>query len=61
MAWRGPGLRTRAPLGSVAIADIYRHTQRVLPSVPHMKAVTGDLPAKQDGWAFELKWDGMLH
>jgi bifunctional non-homologous end joining protein LigD len=24
-----------------------------------MKAVTGTLPADEDGWAFEIKWDGM--
>ncbi|CAN5567358.1 hypothetical protein BH20ACT2_BH20ACT2_13030 [soil metagenome] len=24
-----------------------------------MKAVTGDLPADEAGWAFEIKWDGM--
>ena len=24
-----------------------------------MKAVSGDLPADDDGWAYEIKWDGM--
>jgi bifunctional non-homologous end joining protein LigD len=24
-----------------------------------MKAVAGELPADEDGWAFEIKWDGM--
>ncbi len=24
-----------------------------------MKAVTGDLPSDDDGWAYEIKWDGM--
>src|SRR5688500_6513339 len=24
-----------------------------------MKAVLGDLPADEDGWGFEIKWDGM--
>ncbi len=24
-----------------------------------MKAVSGDLPANDDGWAYEIKWDGM--
>lgn len=24
-----------------------------------MKAVTGELPADDDGWAYEIKWDGM--
>jgi len=26
-----------------------------------MKAVTGDLPASDEGWGYEIKWDGMLH
>ena len=24
-----------------------------------MKAVAADLPADDDGWAYEIKWDGM--
>jgi hypothetical protein len=24
-----------------------------------MKAVTGELPSTDDGWAYEIKWDGM--
>ncbi|HEX8804064.1 MAG TPA: non-homologous end-joining DNA ligase [Acidimicrobiales bacterium] len=31
----------------------------MLPHVSPMKAVTGDLPANDDGWGFEVKWDGM--
>lgn len=27
--------------------------------IPPMKAVSGDLPADESGWAFEIKWDGM--
>jgi bifunctional non-homologous end joining protein LigD len=31
-----------------------------LPELSPMKAVAGDLPtADEDGWAFEVKWDGM--
>jgi bifunctional non-homologous end joining protein LigD len=36
-----------------------RHTQWVLPRVLPMKAVTGELPAVDEGWAYEVKWDGM--
>ncbi len=27
--------------------------------IPPMKAVPGELPADEAGWAFEIKWDGM--
>lgn len=27
--------------------------------IPPMKAVSGDLPTDESGWAFEIKWDGM--
>jgi hypothetical protein len=33
----------------------------VLPVVPPMKAVTGELPASDVGWGYEIKWGGMLH
>jgi hypothetical protein len=32
----------------------------VLPRIAPMKAVTGELLVG-DAWAFEVKWDGMLH
>ncbi len=31
----------------------------VLPTIEPMKAVAGDLPADDDAWAYEIKWDGM--
>jgi bifunctional non-homologous end joining protein LigD len=34
-------------------------TPGVLPRVLPMKAVTGELPANDEGWAYEIKWDGM--
>jgi len=30
-----------------------------LPIIEPMKAVAGDLPRDDDGWAYEIKWDGM--
>lgn len=27
--------------------------------IPPMKAIAGELPADDNGWAFEIKWDGM--
>jgi bifunctional non-homologous end joining protein LigD len=31
----------------------------VVPRIEPMKAVTGDLPLSDEGWAYEVKWDGM--